>query len=154
MSHIVIHDDSNNVTHYAEFDDLQAAAAHLEDLVNEDGDTTARLYALEPVEFAVKSYVRIEIGGTETTSAADAPVSQAVPEAIAEIDEETVVFTDEFDDDGLGDELIEDDVLGDDRIEYVEASLSPVDPVAPDDADGHRSDESPAGDSRRGLFGR
>ena len=63
MTHIVIHDDDSNVTHYAEFDDVQAAAGYLEDLVNRDGGSNARLFALEPVEFAVKSYVRVEIPG-------------------------------------------------------------------------------------------
>lgn len=130
MSHIVIHDDSSNVTHYAEFDDLQAAASYLEDLVNEDAESNARLFALEPVEFAVKSYVKIEIGAaeeaavdTEDASASDAP--------------EAVVFT---------------DAPEEDTVEYVEAAMAPVDSYAVAPPPEHVDDLN--GDARRGLFGR
>ena len=130
MSHIVIHDDSSNVTHYAEFDDLQAAAAYLEDLVNEDAESNARLFALEPVEFAVKSYVKIEIGAVEAASDTD---------TAAEPDEsEAAVFT---------------DAPEEDTVEYVEAAMAPVDAyvVAPPS---EHVDDLGGGDARRGLFGR
>lgn len=136
MSHIVIHDDSSNVTHYAEFDDLQAAASYLEDLVNEDAESNARLFALEPVEFAVKSYVKIEIGTADATvsDADDASESDAPEPATAD----AVVFT---------------DAPEEDTVEYVEAAMAPVDAyaVAPPS---EPVDDLGGGDARRGLFGR
>ncbi len=155
MSHIVIHDDSNNVTHYAEFGDLQAAAAHLEDLVNQDSDANARLFALEPVEFAIKSYVRIEIGATDATVEASAEDEPLAPTAVngSEVDETQEV--EEVDD--VVAEVFTDDPH-DDTIEYVEAAMAamaaPVDPFAPGPSRDDRGDDVPAGDSRRGLFGR
>lgn len=140
MSHIVIHDDDSNVTHYAEFDDLQAAASYLEDLVNQDADSNARLFALEPVEFEVKSYVKVEIGTVtpaepDVTRPAVEPAVVVAVEAEPETDE---VFT---------------DAPVDDTVEYVEAVMAPVDVYAADPMP-ERVEEIVAGESRRGLFGR
>ncbi|MEZ5168916.1 MAG: hypothetical protein R2695_21415 [Acidimicrobiales bacterium] len=63
MSHLVIHEDSDAVTHYSQFDDVAAAVTFLEALHNDHGVEGARLFSLQPVEFAVKSYVRVEIAG-------------------------------------------------------------------------------------------
>ena len=135
MTHIVIHDDSSNVTHYAEFDDVQAAASYLEDLVNRDGGANARLFALEAVEFAVKSYVRVEIG-----TAAPAPA------VIADANDDTI------DEAPLAPAEVSTDVAGDDTVEYVEAAMAPIDAFAPSASE--LNDGLPHGEPRRGLFGR
>ena len=160
MSHIVIHDDSSNVTHYAEFDDVQAAAAYLEDLVNADADSNARLFALEPVEFAVKSYVRIEIGapgeaatesaGSESAGSSSAGSGSTGSEGEDETDVPllaTEVFTD-----AAADDANDDDDAVDDSVEYIEAAMAPSDPISP--APMPEYDDVPGGDVRRGLFGR
>ncbi|MEQ8841993.1 MAG: hypothetical protein RIB98_13510 [Acidimicrobiales bacterium] len=151
MSHIVIHDDNDDVTHYVEFDDVQEAASYLEELVTDDEGTNARLFALEPVQFAVKSYVRIEIGAADTTSATTATAAQVVP-ARADAAQAADDYT--ADENPIVDGEVFTDEPDDEVIEYVEASVVPVDPFAPDEVGTRRSDESPAGDSRRGLFGR
>lgn len=142
MSHIVIHDDHNDVTHYAQFDDLGSAAAYLEDLVNADAESNARLFALEPVEFAVKSYVKIEIGSSldvptpPPAPAMAAPASVDVVEPVMAPPADPV--TDTVDD-------------GDDTVAYVEAAMAPADGYAPLT---ETTDGAPAGEVRRGLFGR
>lgn len=141
MSHIVIHDDSSNVTHYAEFDDLQDAASYLEDLVNQDGGASARLFALEPVEFAVKSYVRVEIGTADAT-AHEAPVAPSAASVAVEASS-TEVITD----------APVDDAVEDDTVEYVEAAMAPPDAFAPTPPMSER-DGNVGGEVRRGLFGR
>jgi hypothetical protein len=130
MTHIVIHDDSSSVTHYAEFDDVQAAASYLEDLVNRDGGANARLFALEPVEFAVKSYVRVEIG----TAAPAAEIADAIDDPVDEAP------------------LAPADVAADDTVEYVEAAMAPFDAFATSASE--LTDGLPGGETRRGLFGR
>jgi hypothetical protein len=144
MTHIVIHDDTSNVTHYAEFDDVQAAASFLEDLVTRDGESNARLFALQPVEFAVKSYVRVEIGApasgpAELAGHEVAPTTAAEPvavenpvEAVADQADQTV----------------------DDTVEYVEAAMAPVDSFAPVAPMSEHLDDLSGGEPRRGLFGR
>ena len=133
MTHIVIHEDSSNVTHHVEFDDVQAAASYLEDLVNEDGGSNARLFALEPVEFAVKSYVRVEIGAAEPAPAA---VVDAIDDAPREPAEPLT------------------GVPADDTVEYVEAAMTPIDEFAPPRTWSEHSDGLSDGEPRRGLFGR
>jgi hypothetical protein len=138
MRHIVIHDDSSSVTHYVEFDDLHAAASYLENLVNQDEGSNARLFALEPVEFAVKSYVKVEIGGAEPASApeaVEAPAERAVQAPAAPAVD---VFTQQE---------------HDDTVEYVEAAMAPVDVISPA-AMPERVDDIDRGEPRRGLFGR
>ncbi len=146
MTHIVIHEDSNNVTQYVEFDDVQAAAGYLEDLVNQEGDANARLFALDPVEFAVKSYVRVEIGvESDTAAVAEAsPVDAAVaPDAVVTSDEavpaEVEVFT---------------DAPADDTVEYVEAAMTSPEPYAVGPSVPQSSDDGTGSEARRGLFGR
>lgn len=134
MSHIVIHDDSNNVTHYARFDDVQAAAAYLEELHGSDGAIDARLFALDEVHFEVRSYVKVEIG-EPTVAAAVSPVDPAP------------VFTDEADPTAYDDR---DDLDEIETVEYVEAAMAPVDVYPPANDVG----DEPSGEPRRGLFGR
>ena len=139
MSHIVIHDDSNGVTQYRQFDELEAAVEHLENLHNGDDDARARLYRLDEVEFEVKSYVRVEIGGTR-------------PE---ERDEVTHIPASEQ-------EILpaEDDLDDVDDIEYVEAAMGPIETMEATPVPEYASDPadepvaSGQGESRRGLFGR
>ncbi|MDW3220878.1 MAG: hypothetical protein R8F63_19925 [Acidimicrobiales bacterium] len=141
MSHIVIHEDTHNVTQYAPFDDVQSAAAYLEELHNADGPTNARLFALEEVQFAVRSYVKVEIDAAGPISEVDpAPVftdAPAEPVVTAETGERAE--DDDWDDDA-------------DTVEYVEAAMAPVDAYAPPPVDD--LDEAAPGEVRRGLFGR
>lgn len=136
MSHIVIHDDSSNVTHYAEFGDLPAAVSYLEGLMNENNDSNARLYSLEPVEFAVKSYVRVEIGDTSDEHETDTTHGGADPAPATPAPE-----------------LLTDEPV-DDTVEYVEAAMAPVESLAPAVSLTDHSEDPTAGESRRGLFGR
>jgi hypothetical protein len=139
MTHIVIHDDTSNVTHYAEFDDVQAAASYLEDLVTRDRESNARLFALEPVEFAVKSYVRVEIGAPTAPSAAPAETAgvdaATAPAEVAAVPDTVAAPVD-------------------DTVEYVEAAMGPVDTFAPVAPMSERIDDLSGGEPRRGLFGR
>lgn len=141
MTHIVIHDDDSNVTHYAEFDDVQAAAAYLEDLVNRDGGSNARLFALEPVEFAVKSYVRVEIPGAAPAAGtvAAGPVDTAVEE-VAPAELPTMAVATE--------------APIDDTVEYVEAAMASADAFAPITPVVDVGEVPNSGEPRRGLFGR
>ncbi|MEM7140289.1 MAG: hypothetical protein AAF548_04590 [Actinomycetota bacterium] len=139
MSHIVIHDDQHQVTQYARFDNLQDAAAYLEELHNADGPTSAQLFTLEEVKFAVRSYVRVEIG-----DAAPEPESSPAPAPVAATEPPAV-----FDDAPA--EVAETPVEEIDTVEYVEAAMAPVDAFAPT---AEAPEEQPAGEVRRGLFGR
>jgi hypothetical protein len=156
MSHIVIHDDSTNGAQYAQFDDLQAAAGYLEELHNAETASSPRLYALEEVQFAVKSYVKVEIGEAVPmeASAIDAPFAETVSLETLDVDtpeqmlaEAPPVFTDEM---PITDPFAV-DAAGIDTVEYVEAAMAPVDAFAPTPP----SAAEPAdAEPRRGLFGR
>lgn len=147
MSHIVIHEDTNNVTQYAPFDDVQSAAAYLEELHNADGPTNARLFALEEVHFAVRSYVKVEIDDV-----APAPISDVEPSAVftdAPADTaveaaEPVAETPQTSEDDADEEV--------DTVEYVEAAMAPVDTYA--QVPVTDLDDAAPGEVRRGLFGR
>ena len=143
MSHIVIHNNSDYVAQYRQFDDVQDAVTYLEQLHNTDGVKGARLFAMQEVPFEAKSYVKIELGsaGAVTPSAgpfsapaparAEAPV--VAPEVIAPAEVAQEVET----------------------VSYIEASLASVDeaaPVAP--ARDVSESERGSADIRRGLFGR
>lgn len=144
MSHIVIHDDSNNVTQYVPFDDVEAAATFLEDLHMADENTTARLFALEEVQFAVHNYVKIEIGET-------APTPKPVGQPKAPRDDAEAVYT-EVPMAAAPEPADEVDPVDDlDTVEYVEAAMAPAD-AYPSSVDA--GDEPHAGEPRRGLFGR
>ena len=131
MTHIVIHDDSSNVTQYAQFDGVQAAASYLEDLVNSGDGSNAQLFALEPIEFAVKSYVRIEVVG-------------AVPTPDTEPDTDAHEHFQEATDASPAPEAPVDDM-----VEYVDAAS--VDSYV---SVGELGDGATSGEPRRGLFGR
>lgn len=130
MSHLVVHDDHNGVTHYAPFDDLRNAAAYLEELHNSGSAVDARLYSLEEVHFEVRSYVKVEIGEPSVPPAgvADEPVA---PRAVS-------------------DDVAEDDAT----VEYVEAAMVPVGSYPPVPEMPEMIDEPSSGEVRRGLFGR
>lgn len=154
MSHIVIHDDNANGTQYAQFDDLQAAAGHLEELHNADTASNPRLFALEEVQFAVKSYVKVEIGEVVPMEspafeapATESPVADTLPtetpeQVLAEIPS---VFTDEM----PATDPFAVDGAGIDTVEYVEAAMAPVDGFAP-----APPSTAELAEPRRGLFGR
>lgn len=154
MSCIVIYDDHQNATRYRPFDAVQDAATHLEHLANNEGITSARLYMLAEVQFEVKSYVRVEIGGAEATAAAaTAPTAAATPAPApaaaaaaspqpalaAEPEPAPVVRAVEVEYTEVSSPV--DDILDD--VAYVEA-------VSPTEAEPARA----AIDGRRGLFGR
>ena len=139
MSHIVIHNNSDYVAQYRQFDDVQDAVTYLEQLHNTDGVKGARLFAMQEVPFEVKSYVKIELGsaGVVTPPAAavsaPAPAPVVAPEVIAPAAVAREVET----------------------VSYIEASLASVDeaaPVAP--ARDVSESERGSADIRRGLFGR
>jgi len=141
MSHIVIHEDNENITHYRQFDDVQDAATYLEELHNVEGLAGARLFALEEVQFAVTSYVKVEIAAsTETAAAPLATADESADAAIGSFAGEVMETPD-----------------GAEVVEYVEAAMAPVDAFAPTPAGpGPEPTEEPVGggEVRRGLFGR
>jgi len=137
MSHIVIHDDNENITQYRQFDDVQGAVDHLEELHNVDGITGARLFRLEEVEFALTSYVKVKIGASTPSSTAPASEGVVYTETTAteSVDAADVTET----------------------VEYVEAATAPVDAFEPVPAASHQESAEESGGSgevRRGLFGR
>lgn len=140
MSHIVIHDDKNGVTQYRRFEGLEEAVEHLEELHNGGDADGARLYRLDEVEFAVKSYIKVEIGGAAPDDVATSDETHEVTRVPA--DEHEIMPADD-----------------DDEIEYVEAAIGPIEtmesPGVPEYAM-EPADEAVGsqGDSRRGLFGR
>ena len=129
MSHIVIHDDSDGITQYRQFDDVGDAARYLERLHNVEGIHEARLYALHEVEFSIRAYVKVEIDSTPAPEPEVATFSEPAP----------VAHEPEPIDDG---------------VEYVDASAVELyeDPpeLGPEPADA----PMPTGEPRRGLFGR
>ena len=137
MSHIVIHDDNENITQYRQFDDVQGAVDHLEELHNVDGIIGARLFRLDEVEFALTSYVKVEIGASTPSSTAPAPEGVVYTEATA---------TEPVD---VGDMT--------EPVAFVEAATTPVDAFAPVPAASNQESAEESGGSgevRRGLFGR
>jgi hypothetical protein len=127
MSHIVIHDDVDDITQYRLFDDIDAAAVYLEELHDREGFSGARLYALEEVEFAVKSYVKVEIGGLAPIVPITGPADGQTPGGVDDRAEMT------------------------DDVAFVEAPMNPFDAFAPAPAD---HEAIGTGEARRGLFGR
>lgn len=87
MAHIVIHDGADGVTNHRQFDDLDAAVAHVEELRNRSGIEDVRLYELHEVVFELKQYFKVELGaGTAATGADEAtdgpePDSESAPNA-------------------------------------------------------------------------
>ena len=128
---------NENITQYRQFDDVQGAVDHLEGLHNVEGNAGARLFRLDEVEFAVTSYVKVEIGASTSSTTDPAPEGVVYTEATAP---ESV---------DVGD--------GTERVEYVEAATAPVDAFAPVPAASHQEpaeESAGSGEVRRGLFGR
>jgi hypothetical protein len=71
VSYIVIHDDTNGVAQYKQFESVDSAADFVERLRNSEGVMTARIFDLMPVAFEMKPYFKVEIG----TPAQAAPVA-------------------------------------------------------------------------------
>jgi hypothetical protein len=143
MSHIVIHNNSDYVAQYRQFDDVQDAVTYLEQLHNTDGVKGARLFAMQEVPFEVKSYVKIELGSAGVVTPSAAPVSAPAPaRAEAPVVAPEVIAPAE-----VAQEV--------ETVSYIEASLASVDeaaPVAP--ARDVSESERGSADIRRGLFGR
>ena len=159
MSHIVIHEDSAGSTQYRQFDDLGSAVQFIEEQRN-DGVDSARLFELNEIHLAVKSYFKVEVAESaaaapaapvvETPSpaveapVADTPVApvetetvEAVPAAVADVVAEPI-----------------------DDVSYVEAAMaSPIDAFATEapplsDFPADPVESGPSTEVRRGLFGR
>jgi hypothetical protein len=150
MSHIVIHEDNDNITQYRQFDDVADAATYLEELHNVEGLAGARLFALDEVQFAVTSYVKVEIGASAPTT------FPASDDSVREADGSSDPA---FHDSELpGGEMSDNEVTKPvETVEYVEAAMAPVDAFAPVSApSGSESADEPVGggEVRRGLFGR
>jgi hypothetical protein len=154
MSHIVIHDDKNSVTHYRQFDTVQAAASYVEQLHNGDGITDAKLFALHEVEYVVKSYVKIEVGAPAPAAMAPAPepapVREAPPARAAAPTRDEVVAA------PVAPTAPIEEI---DTVEYVEAAMVPEQPVgretfAPGPLSELTDEALATGEARRGLFGR
>ncbi len=138
MSHIVIHEDPDGTTRYEQFSGVEDAAGYLETLHNDEGVDGARLYELREVEFSVRSYIKVEIGGVETgeeETPADEPTHGG---------DAAYPGTPEF--------AATPEYVSMDDVEYVDATLPPSD-GAPS-ADAAEPIETAGGEPRRGLFGR
>ncbi len=66
MSYIVINADSSGHSTFEEFADINTAVEHLENACNGPGSAGSRLFRLDPVEFEVKQYFKIEIPAAPT----------------------------------------------------------------------------------------
>lgn len=61
MSYVVIRSDPPGNSTFTEFAELEAAVEYLEKTCTGAGSTGARLCRLEPVDFEVKQYFKVEI---------------------------------------------------------------------------------------------
>ena len=140
MSHIVIHDDADGVTHYQQFADLTSTIGHVKTLRNHNGIDHARLFELQKMAYKIKTYFKVELpaltAGTSPVETAETVETTEPPEILPTAADTEMVF----------------ETAG----EPIEASAT----LAPlgDDASDPLLDEdrltSAGGDSRRGLFGR
>ncbi len=156
VSHIVIHDDPQNVTQYRQFDDLSNAVAYLEDTKNTEGIENAHLFALEEVKFEVKQYFKVEVvedvDATDSVDDVDAvepssslwPPTESPPAPSAPAPEILPTAEDAAFADALPDSPAEGS--GADSMTLSEGTAS--------ESDGPREAMLPGGEPRRGLFGR
>jgi len=129
VSYIVIQSGEADQSVYREFADIESAAAHIELACNGSGATEVRLCRIEPVEFQVKQYFKVEL-----PSGADTPVATE-PEPVA-----------------AAADVVSDEVAVPDNSSVFESlgipETSDFQPLAT------RHDSHLTGESRRGLFGR
>ena len=140
MTHIVIHHDAAGAEHHQQFDDIDAAIAHVEELRNSQG-VDGRLFELTEVAFELKPYFKVELGDTSAPAPAPAPPAPPAPapEPVAEApapDPEPVEVVEHHDDP---------EMLFETLTEPIEA----ISTVAPDS-----ETVAATAEPRRGLFGR
>ncbi len=82
MSYIVIQAGSSEEPEYREFDDLDRAVAHLEQVCNGPGAADARLCRLDPVEFQLKKYFKVEISADGSVPETPAPTAEVVEASV------------------------------------------------------------------------
>ncbi|MEM8706320.1 MAG: hypothetical protein AAGE98_07680 [Actinomycetota bacterium] len=165
MTHIVIHEDSAGTTQYRQFDDLGSAVQFIEELRNA-GVESARLFEMNEIHLAVKSYFKVEVA--EATEAA-APAAPAVPAPAPEAPEAPaapVMDTPAMDTPIAPLEVeavpaaVADAVAEPiDDVSYVEAAMaSPIEAFAteapPLSEYNDAPEPAPSTEVRRGLFGR
>lgn len=166
MSHIVIHEDSAGSTQYRQFDDLGSAVHFIEEQRN-NGVDSARLFELNEVHLAVKSYFKVEIAdaATDEPVAAEPVAAAPVVETPAPVVEAPVIETPVA---PVEIETVEAvpaavaDVVAEpiDDVSYVEAAMaSPIDAFATEapplsDFPTETAESAPSTEVRRGLFGR
>lgn len=157
MSHIVIHEDQAGITQYRQFDELGAAVQFIEEQRN-DGVETARLFELNEVHLAVRSYFKVEVANAAAPTAAVAtgnpstptPLAAEPPAAPAEVERIEPARPQAA-------EVVAEPI---DDISYVEAAMaSPVDGFASGappfgDVAPAPAEPAPPAEVRRGLFGR
>ncbi len=128
MPYIVIQPGEADQPVYREFVDIESAVEHIEMACNGSGGTDVRLCRIEPVEFKLKQYFKVEIP-TEDSATEPAPSTidsvEDSPEADPATDDNTSVF---------------------EPLTMVETS--DFEPLAT------RHNTHLTGESRRGLFGR
>ena len=161
MSHIVIHEDSAGSTQYRQFDDLGSAVQFIEEQRN-DGVDSARLFELNEIHLAVKSYFKVEIADAAAEApAAAAPVVEppapvvdapVIETPVAPVELETVEAVPAAVADAVAEPI--------DDVSYVEAAMaSPIDAFATEapplsDFPSDPVESAPSTEVRRGLFGR
>lgn len=161
MSHIVIHEDRAGVTQYRQFDDLGSAVHFVEEQRNA-GVESVRLFEMNELRLAVKSYYKVEIVGEVAEAPTPAPVEESIPEAlIAATPTPTPMPT-------PAPPAVEPvpaavtEVMAEpiDDVSYVEAAMaSPIEAFASEapplsDYVSEPGDSVPSTEGRRGLFGR
>jgi len=128
VSYIVIQPGEADQPVHREFADIESAIEHIEMTCNGSGGTEVRLCRIEPVEFKLKQYFKVEIP-TESS------VSEPAPSTI-----------DSVDDSPEDDSATEENTSVFEPLTMVETS--DFEPLAT------RHNTHLTGESRRGLFGR
>ncbi len=82
MSYIVIQAGSSEQPEYSEFDDVDGAVAHLEQACNGSGEADARLFRLDPVEFRIKKYFRVEISADASVAEPPTPAAEIIDASV------------------------------------------------------------------------
>ncbi len=81
MSHMVIYRSVEGQPVFHQVENLEDAARHVETLRNAGQGGDARIFRMEEVKIAVKTYYRVEVAADEATSTSASPPAPRVPAA-------------------------------------------------------------------------
>jgi hypothetical protein len=154
VSYIVTNQDSDGRAGYHEFEELGAAVTHVEHLRNTDGVEHARIFRMQEVSFEFRPYYRVEIGDSTPATTiieyrdadekkTDAPIDAVVDAAVGAAIEAAMESRPAVWDGAPGESS--------DSTESDDSDGVGTDPALPPEP---ALAIEPAGNTRRGLFGR